>query len=42
MGSNEINSLPSPVIVNRIPGLREIAQKKNTGMILNKFREYFP
>ena len=35
-------NLAKEIRVNRIPGIKELAHKKETGFYLNKFREYFP
>jgi len=35
-------SIATEIRVNRIPGIRNIAEKKETGFYLNKFREYYP
>lgn len=29
-------------MINRIPGMKDLAHKKTTGAFLNKFHEYFP
>lgn len=39
---NEEWGLCYDIMVNRIPGMQELAHKKETGYFLNKFREYFP
>ena len=37
-----MQQLCSEFIINRIPGMKELAHKKTTGAFLNKFHEYFP
>ena len=34
--------IATEIIVNRVPGMPDLAHKKTTGYFLNKFREYFP
>ena len=30
------------ILINRLPGMKELCKKKSTGFVLNKFYEYFP
>ena len=39
---NEDLSIATEILINRIPGMDELAHKKTTGFFLNKYREYFP